>query len=170
MWSILKLVVKKAIIVLFIALFALPSFGETTLKVGAESPFIDLPNLKGEIVSLEKSLGKEVIVLSFFASWSKSCQEDLRFLQKLSENKKVKVIGVSFDRKLEELKEFTAKNKITFEVLYDKKLTTLKKFRLLIIPTTFVIDQEGKIKSIYVDFDKNVEEALNKDIKQLLVP
>ena len=132
-----------------------------------------MPNLYGKTVSLERYLGKNITILSFFTSWSKSCRQELFFLKELHKKyskKGFKIIGISFDRKLKKLQPFINENNIRFEILHDKKLKTLKDFRILIIPTLFVIDKEGNIKSIYVDFDKNVEKAVTKEIQKLLAP
>ncbi|MEE8637544.1 MAG: peroxiredoxin family protein [Candidatus Margulisiibacteriota bacterium] len=161
---------RKAAIILIVLLLGISASAKSALKVGSPSPSFDLPNLEGKTVSLKDYLGKKVIVLSFFASWSKSCQQEILFLQDLSKNKGLKILGVSFDRKLKNLKSFINENKIGFEILHDKKLKTLKDFRILIIPTLFVIDKEGIIKSIYVDFDQNVKKAVSKEVQKLLVP
>jgi peroxiredoxin len=164
---------RKTLILLVIALLALPAFAKPGLKIGSPPPALSLPDLNGKTVELEDYLGKKVIVLSFFASWSRSCQEEILFLQELHQKyrwKGVKVIGVSFDRKLKKLESFINENNIRFELLHDKKLKTLKDFRILIIPTLFVIDKEGNVRSIYVDFDQNVKEAVSQEIKKLLVP
>ncbi len=161
---------RKAAIILIVLLLGISASAKPALKVGSPSPSFDLPNLEGKTVSLKDYLGKKVIVLSFFASWSKSCQQEILFLQDLSKNKGLKILGVSFDRKLKNLKSFINENKIGFEILHDKKLKTLKDFRILIIPTLFVIDKEGIIKSIYVDFDQNVKKAVSKEVQKLLVP
>jgi len=156
---------RKAIFLLLLVLFALPAIAEPASRISLE-----LPNLKGEMVSLNNYLGKNTIILSFFASWSKSCQEEVLFLNDLNDKyskKGIKVIGISFDKTLDQLKTFITQNQIGFEVLYDKKLKTLKDFRILIIPTLLVIDLEGNIKNTYVDFDKNVEEAVSKALRAL---
>ena len=131
---------------------------------------LELPNLKGETVSIDNYLGKNTIILSFFASWSKSCQEEILFLNGLNEKygkKGVKIIGISFDKTLDQLNTFVNQNQIGFEVLYDKKLKTLKDFKILIIPTLLVIDLEGNIKNTFVDFDRNVEEAVIKELTRI---
>ena len=161
---------RKAIIILIVVLVGISASAKPALKVGSPSPSFELPNLEGKTVSLSDYLGKKVIVLSFFASWSRSCQQEILFLQDLSKNKGLKILGVSFDRKLKNLKSFINENTIGFEILHDKKLKTLKDFRILIIPTLFVIDKEGNIKSIYVDFDKNVKKAVSKEVQKLLAP
>ena len=164
---------RRALIILIVALLALPALAKPALEQGSPAPSFSLPDLSGKTVSLKDHLGKRIVVLSFFASWSRSCQEEIAFLQELHEqygSRGVKVIGVSYDRKAMDLASFVSLNEIGFVVLHDQKLTTLKDFRILIIPTLFVIDQDGIIKSIYVDFDKNVEKAVSQEIKQLLVP
>jgi len=165
--------IRKALIILIIALFSFPALATSTLKIGSPPPTFTLLNLKGETVSLDPDLGNNVIILSFFASWSKSCQQEIFFLNDLNQkykNRKIEIFGISFDRKLEELKSFVNENHVQFEILPDRKLKTLKDYRILIIPTLFVIDQEGDIRSIYIDFDENVEEALAQEIQKLLEP
>jgi len=156
---------RKTIFLLLLVLFALPAIAEPAPKISLE-----LPNLKGEMVSLNNYLGKNTIILSFFASWSKSCQEQILFLNDLDDKyskKGVKVIGISFDKTLDQLNTFITQNQIGFEILYDKKLKTLKDFRILIIPTLLVIDLEGNVKNTFVDFDNNVKEAVLKELTHI---
>ncbi len=156
-----------------VALMATAVIAKPTLKIGSSAPSFKLPTLSGKTVDLDWSLGNRVIVLSFFASWSKSCQAEAAFLNDLSAKynyNDVKIIGVSYDRKSEALSKYVAENKIRYTIVHDKKLKTLKNFRILIIPTLFIIDQEGKIKNIYVDFDKNVAKAVSQDVAKLLNP
>jgi peroxiredoxin len=159
---------RRIIAVLVLILLAAPVIAETE---NAASSF-KLPTLSGKTISLEQSLGSKLTILSFFASWSKSCKAEVAFLEYLHEKysrKGIKIIGISFDRKSKVLQKFIDDQEIKFTVLHDKKLKTLKDYRILIIPTLFVIDSSGNIQSIYVDFDKNVKEALTQEIDKLLV-
>ena len=145
--------IRKVLVIFILALLALPALAKSNLSIGTPPPSLKLPNLDGKIVSLETSLGNKATILSFFASWSKSCKEEMLALQELFEGYEdmgVEIIGVSFDRKSTSLEKFIEESNIEFEVLHDKKLKTLKDYRILIIPTLFVIDQYGKVKSIYV--------------------
>lgn len=165
--------IRKAIIILVVALLAFPALAVSSLEIGELAPRIELPAFDGKIVSLNNVLGKNATILYFFTSWSKSCQNEVLFLQdiyKENSDNGLEIIGVSFDRKLENLTSFINENGVKFTILHDKKLKTIKDFRVLVIPTLFVLDYAGNIKNIYVDFDKNVEEAIAKEIKKLLVP
>ena len=156
-----------------VALMTTAAIAKPTLKIGSTAPSFKLPTLSGKTVDLDWSLGNRVIVLSFFASWSKSCQAEAAFMNDLAAKysyNDVKIIGVSYDRKSEALSDYVAENKPSYTIVHDKKLRTLKDFRILIIPTLFVIDQAGKIRNIYVDFDKNVEQAVREDLKKLTKP
>ena len=81
---------------------------------------------------------------------------------------KVKVIGVSLDRKASDVEKFISQNNIDFTVLIDKKQKYLKDFGILIIPTLFVIRENGKLENIYVDFDDSTRKGVFKDIAKLI--
>jgi len=49
--------------------------------------------------------------------------------------------------------------------LIDKKLATLNKYAILIIPTTITMGKDGKIKSIFVDYDDNVKKSLQDFVR-----
>lgn len=162
---------KKAFILL--TAYGLLLTAVFALKLGETPPDFSLPNLEGKTIQLNDYLSKETVVLSFFASWSKSCQKEMSFLRELNtqyQKEGLKILGVSFDRKTKGLQSFIKDKKIDFEILYDKKLSTLDDFQILIIPTLLVINSDGTLKNIYIDFDENVEEALAKEIQELLNP
>lgn len=153
-----KIIVLTAIVLTLIS----PTMAKSALEIGSPPP---------ELKLLDPYLGNNVIILNFFASFSRSCKAEAVFLQELSDKyakKGLKVIGVSFDRKSRQLKQFIEDNQIDYKVFHDKKLRSLKDYRILIIPTLFVIDRSGNIRNIYIDFDENVKEALSKEIDDLL--
>jgi peroxiredoxin len=135
---------------------------ETAPKVGSEAPALELSNLDGKAVSLQSYKENKKVILTFFASWSKSCQEELKALQALYTEKKNKleILAVSFDKKTKDLKAYLSKADLSYPVLHDKKLSSIDAFQILIIPTTFCINREGVIEKIFVDYDDNVNKAL----------
>jgi len=124
-------------------------------------PVMTLPNLEGRNVDLSGFLGKPVILV-FFASWSKSCKQELSDLQEFSTQygPSIEVVAISFDKTIRSLKDYVSDQKLTLNFLIDKKLVSLNKFAVLIIPTTFTVGADGKIRSILVDYDDNVKKAL----------
>src|SRR3989339_746559 len=165
----MKTMVRKFVWVLFFAALASAALAEPVVKPGDSTPVIKLQNTRGEMVKIHPSLGNKPTLLCFFASWSKPCQEEMAFLQTLA-GEKVNIYGVSFDRKLKDLKEFIAASKIDFEVVHDAKLKTINDYGVIILPSLFVMDYEGKITNIYADFDDNVKEAVTNELKTLTTP
>lgn len=163
---------KTIILITIIALFAFPVIAKSVVKIGFPAPSFSLTNFEGKTVALENYRGRNIL-LSFFTTWSKSGKEEALFLQNLQakyDKYGLKIIGVSFDRKAGDLTYFIKANQISYEILSDKKLKTLNDFGILVIPTLFVIDKESNVRSIYVDFDKNVKEALKKEVNKLSAP
>ncbi|MBU0574505.1 MAG: TlpA family protein disulfide reductase [Candidatus Margulisbacteria bacterium] len=156
---------KKLIFLLVFAVFFCCAVSANDGPAAGDiSPDLTLKDLSGKPFILSDNFNKDTVILVFFASWSKSCQNELEYLSTI-EN--ARVVAVAFDRNVDNLKEFIKEKEIKFTVLTDKKLISMNDFRLLIIPTTFVIDKNGKIKNIYVEFDDNVQKAIEAD---LLVP
>ncbi len=137
-------------------------------KVGSEAPALELSTLDGKSVILQSYQGRKKVILVFFASWSKSCQEELKALQELytsSEKPNFEVLAVSFDKKSKEIKSYVSKFDPPFPVLHDKKLSSIDAFQILIIPATFCVNKEGEIEKIFVDYDENVRKALTEWLK-----
>jgi len=155
-----KLVISMLLTGLVFCSFA--AFAEPAPKIGYPTPILELANLEGKTVNLKNYAEAKPLILVFFASWSKSCQTEMADLQELHANSKgnLKVLAVSFDKKIKNLSNYITKNSILFPILIDKKLSSLDKFQILILPTTFCINRHGIIEKIFVDYDDNVKKAL----------
>jgi len=128
--------------------------------------FSSIAMAKPADINLDNLTEKGPVLISFFASWSNPCREEIIFLNEIAKkHKDIKIIGIAFDRKLDKLEKFIKENKIDLTIIHDKKLKSIKEFKILIIPTMVLIDKNGKTVNTYVDFDKNVKEALDKELK-----
>jgi peroxiredoxin len=148
-------------LVAMIAVAITPCIAAELPSIGEPPPALTLPNLSGKSVELSDFSGRPTI-LTFFTSWSDTCKRELSDLQELytSFAPSLEVIAISLDRKSKTLQEFLGKNDYSFDFLIDKKLSSLNKYAILIIPSTFLINREGKIEMILVDYDDNVKTAI----------
>jgi peroxiredoxin len=116
----------------------------------ARKPSVDfnLPDLSGKAVKLSDYRGK-LVLLNFWASWCPPCREEMPSLQKLHEKlkeKKFALLAVSIDRGGNPpLKSFIDRGGYTFQVLLDPEGRVASRYQVISIPTTFVIDRQGKI-------------------------
>ena len=159
---------KKFLLAVLMAvlLFSLAVYAETDSLIGAAAPDLNLPATGGKSVELQALRGKK-LVLAFFTSWNRSGQAELAALNDLfqTDRARLAVVAVSFDKKTKELKDYLAAAGLLFPVLQDKKLTSIDSYRITVIPTTFCINQDGVIEKAFVDYDDNVQKALEDWLK-----
>ena len=134
-----------------------------------QAPNFVLKNLHGKTVKLSDFQGK-VIILDFWATWCPPCQAEIPHfveLQKDYGEKGLQIIGISLDRgRLKVVKSFARKYKINYPVLLGNIEVTQKYGGIRGIPTTFIIDQKGRIVKKFVGYrDKKIFES---EIKKLL--
>jgi len=152
---------RLVFLVAMVILLTTPCIAAELPTIGEPPPALTLPNLSGKVVELSNFSGRPTI-LTFFTSWSDTCKRELSDLNVLYRgfSPTLEVVAISLDRKSKTLQEFLANNDYSFKFLIDKKLSSLNKYAILIIPTTFLINREGQIEKILVDYDDNVKTAI----------
>jgi cytochrome c biogenesis protein CcmG, thiol:disulfide interchange protein DsbE len=114
---------------------------------GDAAPAIQLMDSAGKPFSLEALKG-QVVVLDFWASWCGPCRKSLPELDDLQTrfaSQGVKVVGVSLDSDIGSVTGFLEKVPVRFTILHDPAGRTGEAYSVVAMPTTFLIDQEGRI-------------------------
>jgi len=123
----------------------------------AAAPDFRLTDLKGKTISLADYKGK-VLFLNFWATWCPPCRAEIPdFVEVYSEMKSqgLEILGVSLDTKGKDtVVAFVEKYKINYPVVLESKRATEKIISDFqpgqFIPTTIVIDKQGRIRDKYV--------------------
>ena len=139
---------------------------EQQLQQGAD---FTLKDINGGTVSLADFKGK-VIILDFFATWCPPCLKEVPHFIALHDKYKDKgamVIGISVDfMDAKGLRIFANEQKVNYPVLLNSGTVTKDYGPIQSIPTTVVLDKEGKIARRYIGYrEQSVFEA---DIQELL--
>jgi len=118
------------------------------IKGNKALPSLSLEDLNGKKVDLKSFKGK-VIFLNFWATWCGPCKEEMPSMETLYRQFKDRnfvflTISVDYEGS-KPVREFIEKSRYTFPVLVDQKSETLDIFEVTGIPTTFVIDKQGKM-------------------------
>ena len=124
--------------------------GDPSRKAAAA---FNLKDSDGRTVSLADYKGK-VVLLNFWATWCGPCKIEIPWFADFEQKYKDRgfaVLGVAMDDEgWEVVKPYVAKNKINYRILLGNDDVASKYGGVDSLPTTFIIDQDGRIVSTHV--------------------
>lgn len=100
----------------------------------------------GETKTRASSKGN-VVLLNFWATWCPPCKEEMPGIEALSKTMKGKafeVFAVNLGDSAEAVKSFMAEQKLSFPVYLDQKHLLSQTYASQGIPTTYILDRQGK--------------------------
>jgi peroxiredoxin len=133
------------------------------------APDFTLKDADGKPVRLSDYKGK-VVLLDFWATWCGPCKIEIPWfvdLERKNKDRGFAVLGVSMDDEgWEVVKPFVAELKVNYRVVIGNDSTAQLYGGIDALPTTFLIDREGKIAAVHIglanrkDFEDGVENLL----------
>lgn len=143
---------------------------ESAIGVGKAMPPFKAEYLNGKSFTVADQKGK-VVLLNLWATWCGPCRYEIPELQKLhsaNSGKNFAVVGVSVDDEGQknEVTDFVRDQKITYPIVLDPEGKLADIFRTSVIPTSALIDRNGKIVWYHIGIvqgnDPELREALEK--------
>lgn len=142
------------------------------LAYGRPAPPISGTLLDGRQFDLSKHRGR-IVVLNFYTSWCSACVSSASAFDDLADKfgpDKVVVLGINLDNDISNCRTFISEKKIRCPQLFagpwpDSPLR--KAYRVINVPTTFVIDSDGNVAQIDVFgsvLENFIEELLNRKV------
>ena len=108
---------------------------------------IQLKDVYGNTVRLSDFRGK-VVFLNFWATWCAACVIEMPSMEKLHRRLKDKdfvMVAINMQESDAQVKAFFEKMKLSFKALLDSNGEVATGFAVNALPTTFVLDKEGRI-------------------------
>lgn len=166
----MKSIKKIAIIVIIVSSFALLPYtlltynpllvSKVTANTNKLAPTFELNDAEGKTYSLSSFLGKK-IVLHFWAGWCSACKSEMPELVQFYDQMRGDVVFLSINSDPDyPFENLVKENEIKYPILLDKNSKLANKYRVLTVPTTFIIDENGKITQIH--YGPVTNETLNK--------
>lgn len=139
----------------------------------SKAPGFSAPDLKGEKVELSILLEKGPVLISFWATHCKPCIKELSKLQKRYSEYKEKgfeilAIDVDGPRSVSRVKSKVKGLKWEFPVLFDTNKDIYRKFHVLGIPHTVLIDQENEIRYTHTTYRSGDEKIIWEKVDEIL--
>ena len=117
------------------------------LKPGDTAPAFALKTPDGETISLEELRGRYVFV-RFWADWCKSCRTEMPMIEgqyRLHREDGLRVLAVNVRQDAATASRFAGEVGISYPVLLDTDGGVAKAYGVVGLPTTFLVDRDGKI-------------------------
>ena len=141
----------------------------SAIKNGMPAPKLILKDLNGKTVNLEELKGK-VVIVDFWATWCQPCTIMIPWFIEFRNrygSQGLEIVGVAMDDEgLEAVKPYVEKAKMNYMILLGTEDTAQAWGGIFGLPTSFIIDREGKIQNHHVGLVGR--DVFEKDIKGLL--
>jgi len=111
------------------------------------APSFDLAGPGGERYNLEDMRGKPIIV-NFWATWCPPCRAEMPSLQRAWEQVKdedILVVAINVGEDADTIGQFTEQVKMEFPLPMDLDSKVTQRWPMNGLPTTFVVDPEGRL-------------------------
>ncbi|MFB7813140.1 peroxiredoxin family protein [Paenibacillus chitinolyticus] len=119
------------------------------VRTGAMAPDFTVTGLDGRSAALSDYRGKGVL-LNFWASWCGPCTHEMPRMNEayLEGIPDVEIVAVNVGESRGTANEFAMRENLAFPVLLDPSGEAARKYRVVGLPATFLIDPDGKIAAI----------------------
>ena len=133
------------------------------------APEFALKDADGKVIRLSDYRGK-VLLLDFWATWCGPCKIEIPWfidLQRRNKHRGFEVLGVSMDDEgWEVVKPFVSEVGVNYRVVMGTDSTAQIYGGVDALPTTFLIDREGKIAAVHVGLAG--KKVIEDGVEQLL--
>ncbi|TMH09817.1 MAG: TlpA family protein disulfide reductase [Betaproteobacteria bacterium] len=146
-----------------------------TLESGAVAPATAAPDftlrtMGGPNLRLQEQRGR-VVLINFWATWCGPCRQEMPHLNRLYEKYRASgfvLLGVNVDDDKRNAVDVAAKLGLKFPVLLDTDKKVSRLYELSTMPSTVLIDRDGRVRAIHRGYQSGVEDQYDKQIRDLL--
>ncbi len=140
-------------------------------SIGQPAPPFELDLLSGGKARLSDHLGKDIVLLDFWATWCPPCVRALPLLVDVAEayrEKGVVFYAVNQQEDAKTVERFLKAQKLSMPVAMDAKGEVGDLYGVTGIPQTVLIGRDGLIADVHVGFAPDLKEILSERIDELL--
>lgn len=155
----------------------LPGLLLAACALGAEAapptgvaPDFTLRTLDGRNLRLQEQRGR-VVLVNFWATWCGPCRVEMPHLNRLHDKYRAAglvLLGVNVDEDPRAAAGVAAKLGVQFPVLLDTDKAVSRLYDLNSMPSTVLIDRDGKVRYLHRGYRDGYENTYEQQIRELL--
>ncbi|MCG7342996.1 thiol-disulfide oxidoreductase ResA [Sporosarcina sp. ACRSL] len=148
-----RLIFRGIVLLLLASAILFSIFSKEKVKVLAvndKAPDFELVDLEGNKHRLSDYKGQGVF-LNFWGTWCPPCKREMPYIEdqyQAFKEKGVHVLSVNIGESNLKVDTFRDQYDLTFPIVIDKTKDVRDLYNIVPLPTTFLIDKDGKIKKI----------------------
>jgi peroxiredoxin len=143
---------------------------DATLAAAAKAPDFTLPAIGGTNLRLQEQRGR-VVMVNFWATWCAPCRVEMPHLNRLYDKYRGSgfvLLGVNIDEEPRKAADLAARLGLRFPVLFDTEKKVSRLYDLSAMPSTVLIDRDGRVRYIHRGYRDGYEDTYEKQIRELL--
>jgi peroxiredoxin len=137
---------------------------------GTAAPDFTLRTVDGQNLRLNEQRGR-VVLVNFWATWCGPCRQEMPHLNRLYEKYRASgfvLLGVNVDEDTRAAVGVASKLGVKFPVLPDADKTVSRLYDLRAMPSTVLIDRDGRVRHLHRGYLAGYEDTYDKQIRELL--
>jgi thiol-disulfide isomerase/thioredoxin len=139
---------------------------------GGETPPLALQDLEGRPHALADYRGK-VVLINFWATWCEPCRAEMPAINRLHAalaGQPFAVLAVNLGESETRIRRFLEQLPLDFPVLLDRDSAAAKAWRTRVLPASFLVGPDGRIRYAVIGEYDWTQEGARKAIFSLLPP
>ncbi len=160
---------KNSLIGLLFGVFAASSLASSGME-GQQAPDFALKSASGENMRLSEYRG-DVVMINFWATWCGPCRQEMPLLDELyTRYQRVgfNLLGVNIDDDSAGAMKMIQELGVNFPVLFDSRKEVSKLYEVKAMPTTVLLDREGRVRHVHHGYKPGYEDKYLAEIRSLL--
>ncbi|MEJ2362425.1 MAG: TlpA disulfide reductase family protein [Gammaproteobacteria bacterium] len=117
------------------------------VRVIKRAPNFSLHDTNDKVRKLSDFRG-HVVAVNFWATWCPPCRKELPSMQKTYKALKktgFRIVGVNVGEKWDTVATFLDNFSLSYPIVLDTDSTAMQKWHIVGLPTTFIVDKQGRI-------------------------
>lgn len=156
--------------IIFSSLLLFSSHSLMAAALQDPAPDFTLKSLSGENLKLSELRG-EVVMVNFWASWCGPCRQEMPLLDQLYKRYQpmgFTILGVNVEEDAGVAKKVLQELPVSFPILFDQTNKISELYQVSAMPSTFLVDRDGKLRYLHKGYQPGYEEQYQAQIRELI--
>jgi peroxiredoxin len=140
------------------------------ISESAPAPDFTLKSNSGKNIKLSELRG-QVVMINFWASWCGPCRQEMPLLNQLYQRYEpmgFTLLGVNVEEDSAAADKVLKEIPVDFPVLYDNRNQVSETYQVRAMPSTILIDRDGKVRYLHKGYKPGYEEDYQKQVRELI--